>query len=327
MKVLLTGANGFVGSHILDVLCSLKIPTAILLRQTSSRKLIEHRLTEVEVRLGSLDDISLLKSALKDVTHIIHCAGLVRAIHKEDFFKANRDGTHNLVMAANEHHTQLKRFLLISSLAAIGPSEPDKPKKEEDPPAPVSIYGESKLAAEKVVLQKLQVEFTILRPPGVYGERDGEFLRLFKAVKNHIFPEFSGGRQQLSLVYAKDLADVTVKTLLEPRAAGKIFFVAHPEITTSKNLAEVVAKTINTWTVPLCLPVAMLYPVCLAQEIISRITGKPDVLDTQKYREFKAPAWICDVSKLRNELGIECRTNLSDGIAQTYQWYKQQGWL
>lgn len=326
MRVLLTGANGFVGSHILDELCERGIPTTIILRKTSSTRFIKHRFGEIKVLYGDLFDIDPIESAVKEATHIIHCAGLVRALKKEDFYKVNRDGTLNLVRAANRWGNQIKRFILISSLAAAGPSQPGSRRKETDQPAPVSEYGKSKLEAEIAVTTNCQSEFTILRPPGVYGPRDGEFFRLFSAINNHILPEIAA-RQELSLVYVKDLARVTVECLTAPAASKGIFFVASPEIVTSVNLARKIAEELKTWTIPLWMPVQALYPVCLAQEVISKLTKKPNVLSLDKYKELKAPAWTCDVSRLKTELGLECSTDLSSGISETVRWYKSEGWL
>lgn len=327
MRVLLTGANGFVGSHILDELCQRGIETAILLRSTSSTAMISQRLNQVEIVRGSLDDLSSLQKAVEKATHIIHCAGLVRALNPSEFFKVNCEGTKNLVSAVNSAGKNVERFVHFSSLAASGPSSPQQPRREEDEPSPISYYGESKLAGEKVVIGECKVNYTILRPPAVYGPRDGEFLRLFKAVKNHILPMFGGGKQPLSLVYVKDLASIAVETLFASAATGKIYFVASPEFTTALGIAETIKEVMNVWTVPLCLPVQGLYPVCLCQEIVSKITKKPSVLDRQKYKELSAPAWTCDVSKIRNELGLICKTSLKQGVEQTLQWYYSERWL
>lgn len=327
MQVLLTGANGFVGSHILDELCERGVQTSILLRSTSSTALIQHRLNQVKIIRGSLNDPDSLKNAVKTATHIIHCAGLVRALTPSDFFKANQEGTRNLVCAINEVGKDVKRLVLISSLAASGPSTAGVPRKEEDEPNPVSYYGKSKLAGEQEVIQNCQIEYCILRPPGVYGPRDGEFLRLFKAVKNHILPMFGGGKQELSLVYVKDLAYVCVEAAFSQKADRKIFFVAEPQTTTSGALARIIKEEMKTWTIPLYMPIQALYPVCLCQEFISKLTKKASVLDRQKYKELSAAGWACDVSRLKNELGLVCKTTLREGIRATLEWYKAEGWL
>ena len=327
MKVLLTGATGFVGSHILDVLRERGIDTVLLLRASSNRQFIERHIGQVEVRSGSIDDASSMVAAMRDVTHVIHCAGAVKALTTDGFFAVNERGTRNVVQAVNQRGGAIERLVHISSLAAAGPTFPDRPLREDDPPRPVSEYGRSKLAGERVVLDECRSEFVILRPPAVYGPRDGEFLRLFKAVQSHLLPRFGGGRQALSFVIVEDLARSAVNCLTVPAAAGQTYFVAAEEIATAGKLADEIAAVMQTWTLPLPLPTGILWPVCVAQEWISRRTGKANVLNRQKYAELRAPAWLCDAGKLMRETGVHCPILLRDGLARTLAWYREQKWL
>ena len=327
MKVLLTGANGFVGSHLLDRLRARAIDTAVLLRPDSSRRFIESHLPHLDVRIGSLEDSQSLDAALRGVTHVLHCAGCTRALRVSGFYEVNQHGTRRIVEAINRSRGPIQRLVHISSLAAVGPALPDRPAREEDPPNPVSEYGRSKLAGEQEVRGGCQSQYVILRPPAVYGPRDGEFLRLFQAVKAHLLPRFGGGRQPLSLVFVKDLAEAVVACLTHPAAAGKTFHVAPPEVVTTGALAGEIASQLGTWTVPVALPLAALRPVCWWQEAVSRLTGRPSVLSSQKYAELRAPGWVCDATRLRQDLGLVCATALRIGIGDTLAWYRQQGWL
>ncbi len=327
MKVLLTGANGFVGSHILDSLRARDVATAVLLRPSSNKQFIEPHLSRVEVRLGSIGDPASLREAMRDVTHVIHCAGATKALRVSGLYEVNQAGTRQVVEAVNQRRDQIQRLVHISSLAAAGPSSPAKPICETDVPQPVSEYGRSKLAGEREVTANCQTGFVVLRPPAVYGPRDGEFLRLFKAVKSHLLPRFSGGRQALSFIFVKDLAEAAVTALTHPAANGKTFFVAAPEIVTAGQLADAIAAQMNVWTLPLPLPTAILWPICALQEMLSRLTGKANVLSRQKYPELRAAAWVCDPTKLRQELGFACATDLKHGLAETLQWYRDQRWL
>ena len=327
MKVLLTGATGFVGSHILDALRVRGTSTILLLRQTSNRRFIETHLPHVEVRLGSISDPASLREALRDATHVIHCAGLTKALRHAEFFEVNRGGTRNVVEAVNQHRDQIQRLVHISSLAAAGPAAATNPAREDDPPNPVSEYGRSKLAGEREVREDCQTDFVVLRPPAVYGPRDTEFLRLFKAVKSHLLPCFGGGRQALSFVFVRDLAEAVVTSLTHPAAARGTFFVAAPAVVTARQLAEEMAAQMKVWTLPLPLPTPILWPVCALQEMVSRLSGRANVLSRQKYAELRASAWVCDPAKLRRELGFACATDLRKGIAETLAWYREQRWL
>ena len=327
MKVLLTGANGFVGSHILDCLADRGIATAALLRPGSDRRLIAGRLPGLDVRTGSIGDPASLDAALEGITHVIHCAGCTKAVRLADFREVNQAGTRRVVEAVNRRGDGVRRLVHVSSLAAAGPAAPGRPAVEGDEPRPVSEYGRSKLAGEEEVRSGCRVEHVIVRPPAVYGPRDEAFLPLFRAVRSHLRPLFGGGRMPLSLVFVKDLAGAVAACLTHPAAAGGTYYAASPQVVTSGELAAEIAARMNAWTIPLRLPVAALWPVCVAQEAVSRITGRPAILSRQKYAELRAPGWTCDPGRLRMDLGFTCGTGLRDGIARTLAAYRVEGRL
>lgn len=325
MNVLLTGANGFVGSHILDILLERGVQTAILLRPNSDRRFIAQHLSNAQVRTGSILEPDTLAPALNGVTHVIHCAGCTKSVRKEGFYEVNQTGTRNLVEAANRH-SQVERFVHISSLAVSGPATAASPARETDPPRPVSAYGQSKLAAEKEIKALCRTGSTIIRPPAVYGPRDYGFLPLFRAIARHVLPRPSAN-QGLSLVFVRDLAEAVVTCLGHPAAAGQTYFAASPEIVTAREMAETIATHAGHWTIPCPLPTWALWPLCIGQELLARATAKPRLLNMQKLAELRAPGWVCDPSLLKKEIGFECRTGLKQGIVETWEWYQDQGWL
>jgi nucleoside-diphosphate-sugar epimerase len=268
-------------------------------------------LPEVEVRPGSIGDPNSLRQAMDGITHVIHCAGATKAIRVSGFYDANQAGTRAVIDAINSQSGKIQRVVHISSLAAAGPALREMPAREDSPPRPVSEYGKSKLAGELEVSRHCRAEYVILRPPAVYGPRDVEFLRLFKAVKRHLLPKPSGG-QALSMIFVKDLAEAVVTCLTHPAAAGKTYFVASRDVVTARAMAEEIAAQMKVWTI---------------QEILSRLTGKPSVLSLQKFAELRAPGWVCDPSRLERETGCVCATTLKSGIAQTLSWYRQNRWL
>lgn len=319
---MLTGASGFVGSHVLDSLRCRGFPAVALVRKSSSQKLFAHHRDQIEVREAALDDFPSLRAALRDVTHVIHCAGCTKALRREDFFTVNQLGTRNLLRALPG---SIERFVLISSLAAAGPASPGAKVTEVDPPAPISDYGKSKLAAEEEVRNGAVCEYVILRPPAVYGPRDAEFLNLFRSVRRHVLP--SPPRQELSLVFVEDLAEAAVQVLNHPACRNQLYYVGHLETVTATDMARQIAAAMNTWTVNLPLPSSLLWAVCCGADVRARITRQAAVLGRQKFPELVAKAWTCNAARLRQDTGFECRTGLADGIRQTLKWYQENGWL
>ena len=260
MKVLLTGASGFVGSHILDSLRARGIATAVLLRPDSNKRFIEAHLPHLDVRTGSIGDPESLGAAMQDVTHVIHCAGCTKALRVSEFYEVNHIGTRHVVEAVNRQAGRIQRLVHISSLAAGGPARRTSPRaKTTRPIRSRNTAGASSPANRKC--GRCKPEYVILRPPAVYGPRDDAFLPLFKAVKAHVLPRFGGGRQPLSFVFVKDLAEAAVTCLTHPAAAGKTFYVASPEITRTRTGRRNRRADENVdAAVP--LPTAALWPLC-----------------------------------------------------------------
>lgn len=323
MKVLLTGASGFVGSHVLDALLVRAIPTCVLLRSSSSDRFLPADTALVGRCIASLEDPASLAGALRGVTHVIHCAGATRASSSQGFFEVNQLGTRKLLRALDT--SSVRRFIYVSSLAAAGPASRDCPSREDAAPAPVSVYGRSKLAGEHEVADTCPVAHVIVRPPAVYGPRDGEFLKLFKMVKSHILP--LPAPQPLSMVYVQDLAQVIVSCLEHPAAANRTLNVAADEVVTAGQMARQIAGEMDVSALTVPVPTLLLWPFCLFHQARSWVTGVPGVLSLQKYAELKAKGWVCDSSRMRKELGMECPTLLRQGIARTLRWYRENDWL
>lgn len=327
MRVLLTGGNGFIGSHILDCLRAEDHRVRLLLRKTSDTAFIEEHLPEVEVHYGSLLDADSLTEAAAGVECIIHCAGKTKAIDPEDYYRVNRDGTAHMVEAANRHRPAVRQFIHISSRAVNGPATAEDPAHEDDEPAPLSDYGRSKMEAEREVTDGCEVPWTVLRPSGVYGPRDTDFLGAFRAIRRHILPLFDGGNQSLNLVYGRDVAAATMRCLGEQKARNRIYNVASPRIYTTRDFLQDIAEVMGEWTLEVRMPSAALYPICLLHEWASHLTGRACILNRQKYKELRAPGWACSVERIREDLDFVCPTPLEEGIRATLEWYRREGWL
>ncbi len=326
MTVLLTGANGFVGSHILERLLAEDRPVRVLLREHSDTRFIAPLLTRVEIIRGSLDSPETLARAAAGATHVIHCAGATRSVTADGLFPVNHQGARHLVQAVNAAGA-CRRLVLLSSLAVGGPGTRAHPTREDTPPRPLSAYGRSKLAAERVVETECHTESVILRLAAVYGPRDREFLRLFRAARLGLLPVFDGGRQELSLVFAPDAAEVVTRALDAPSPPGLVVNVAAPEALTAGELAREIARAAGRRVRRVSLPRGLLPLICGLAAAAARATGRATLLAHGKYRELIAPGWVADTGRLRQWLGAVCATPPAEGLAATWQWYRQAGWL
>ena len=320
-----TGASGFVGSHIADELLRSGARVRCVLRRSSSRRWLEGK--PVEIVKAPLDDPAALAEAVAGATWIVHAAGLTSARNAAEFHEANVGGTERMIRAALTVGEPLRRFLLISSQAAAGPSLNGMPVTEAHPPRPVSAYGESKLRAEELVLQmRNRLPVCSIRPPAVYGPRDEATFKVFAAVKRHIHPVLHrGGR--FSLVHAEDLARACRLALEDDRAMGEVYFVAEPESTDYDRMGNAAKLALDTWAFRFEPPAWLLSLGGLAGEALGALTNRPPFLSRQKLREIQSGDWICSSAKIRGALGWAPEMPLGAGFRQTAAWYREVGWL
>jgi nucleoside-diphosphate-sugar epimerase len=327
MNVLLTGANGFVGSHILDELRETGLEVSILLRRTSATRFIERHVNDgITVHYGSLDDTAALAHAMEDAEAVVHCAGKTKALGEHEYNDVNKVGTQNIVRAAAQNG-KLRHFVFVSSLAVSGPGTPTQPARETDPPNPVTVYGKSKLAGEEAVTSQCPAPWTILRPAAVYGPRDRDFLPLFRAARRGIVPLPGGGRQVLSFVYGRDVAAAVNRCLGREEAFGKIYNIAAEPPCAATEFAQTLARAMGTRARTVSIPGPVLYIACVGQEWMSRWRRRTHALSRQKWAELRAPGWVCATDRIRQDLGFTAPTPLADGVTRTAAWYKRQGWL
>lgn len=320
-----TGASGFVGSHIADELLRRGARVRCVLRRTSSRRWLEGK--PLEIVTAGLDDPAALAGAVAGATWIVHAAGLTSARNAAEFHEANVGGTERMIRAALTVGSPLRRFLLISSQAVSGPSRDGMPVSEAHPPRPVSAYGESKLRAEELVLQtRNRLPVCSIRPPAVYGPRDEATFKVFAAVKQHIHPVLHrGGR--FSLVHAEDLARACCLALEDDRATGEVYFVSEPESTDYDRMGNAAKLALDTWAFRFEPPAWLLALGGLAGEAVGALTNRPPFLSRQKLREIQSGDWICSSAKIRGALGWTPEMPLVAGFRQTAAWYREAGWL
>ena len=322
---LVTGASGFVGSHIVDELLRRGARVRCLLRATSSRRWLEGK--PIEVAPGDVCEPSGLEAAVEGADWIVHAAGLTRARDAAEFHRANATGTGHLVDAALRASPSPRRFLYISSQAAAGPSRNGSPVTEDLPPRPFSAYGETKLLGETTVMRAAdRLPVVTIRPPIVYGPRETSLLKYFRAVKNHLRPE-PGGPRSFSIVYAEDHARAVWECLTQERAVGQIYFVGGPDITSVREVGDLIERAVGTWAIRFPIPSALLQAGALAGEAIGSVTGRTPFFSREKFREITAGPWTVSSRKIREELGWASATALEPGVHATARWYREAGWV
>ncbi len=322
---LVTGASGFVGSHIVDELLRRGARVRCLLRSTSSRRWLEGK--PLEFAEGDVRIPDGLDAAVAGADWIVHAAGRTHAPSAEEFHRANVRGTELILNAALHASPAPKRFLYISSQAAAGPSRDGVPVTEDEEPRPVSAYGASKLAGEKLVMRAAdRLPVAALRPPPVYGPRDKELLKYFRAVKWHLRPRLPGSAR-FSIVYALDLARAVWGALTKDPAAGRVYFVAGPDVTTYGETGSAIENAFGAWAVSVPVPAFVLQAVGLAGELEGALTHRPALLTRAKIREIILGEWIVSSARIRAELGWSPATTLEQGMKETARWYREAGWV
>ncbi len=324
MNVLVTGATGFVGGHLVDQLLDRGDQVTALVRSPPKAA----RLAERGVRLvvGDLGDPAALAAGAAGQDIVYHVAGLTGAPTEAGLMAANRDGTAQLA-AAVANAAPGARVVLVSSLAAAGPSRRGAPHAAADERAPVTAYGRSKLASEDA-LRRSNVPFVIVRPPIVYGPRDRDGLYdIFRAARLGIGPIFGDGTMELSFIHAADLAAALRLAGTHPDAAGATFYASHPERVTSAELLDLIGRQhqgplhrirIPRWTAGAALAVTGAW---------SRLTGRRTILFPDKIHELFQEAWTADPARFTAATGWRATWDLERGLAHTAQWYREHGWL
>ncbi len=322
MKALVTGATGFVGSHLVEALRRRGDEVTALVR--SPRK--AEALAPLGLRLvsGDLDDPASLARAAAGQDVVFHVAGLVAAKDEAEFLRCNRDGTASMVAAASG--AGAPRFVLVSSMAAGGPARPGRPLTGTEPAHPVSAYGRSKLAAEAAVTAGT-LPWVIVRPPTVYGPRDREVLKVFRMARLGVAPVFGGGGQQLSAVHGADLADALVAAGTAASTVGKIYYACHPEIATSAEFVRAVGRAMGRRLSLVPIPAPVGRSLLAVTEAAARIAGRRTILTRDKANEFFQEAWTGDPGPLSRDSGWRAVHDLRSGLADTYRWYRDAGWL
>lgn len=316
MKVLITGASGFIGYHLVDFLHKEGFKIKCLVRKTSNVKNIADK---SELVYGEITVPESLPDAVKDVDYIIHGAAVVKALSSSEYYKVNTLGTINLFKAVLTNNPNLKRFVYISSQAASSPSE--TPISEDYPSSPVTSYGKSKLEAERFLEENYdKIPITIIRPSAVYGTYDKEFLPVYKMIKYGFEILVKGGKTKLSMVYVKDLVKSIFLAMTSEKTISKKYFSAHPEVIYLSDFYREIEKALGKkFVLRVPIPVSLLYLLALLNTSLSKITRKPSMFNYDKINEIKN-SWVCSPENIVKDTGMRYEYPISIGVPETIKW-------
>lgn len=331
-RALVTGGTGFVGSNLVAELRARGISVRCLIRNPGRGG--DLAALGAELCAGSLQDPQSIVRAVTDVDVVYHVAGRVAALKRAEFFVDNVEGTRAVMQACSECD-QPPTVVMVSSLAAGGPTIPGQPRRETDANTPVSAYGMSKLAAEQAATEFAdRVRLSIVRPPVVFGPADRNSLQLFKSVlvtHLHLVPGLR--RMPMSLVHVNDLCTGMIElaergsrvTTNDPSAG--IYYITSGPTSTYSDMGRLAATSLGRRVLVVPTPKVIFWLTGGMGEVFGRLRKHPVLLNWDKMREAVASGWECSDEKLRREVGYHPPLSLEQRFADTANWYREHGWL
>jgi nucleoside-diphosphate-sugar epimerase len=328
VRWLVTGATGFIGTTLVERLLSRGDEVRALVRDPGRAS--ELRTMGAELVRGDVARPESLSSAVPEVDVVVHLAGLVKALTREELFAVNAEGTRTLAgVAARSGRT---KFVLVSSLAAAGPSTPVRRRLETDRPAPVSMYGQSKLAAEDALRSFApELHASIIRPPIVYGPRDKEFLpSLFRLARTGVIAKSGMGEKHYSLIHVDDLVAMIIDVAergarVDEAGSSGVYFCADGVDYTWEAIARGAMTALGRRGAVVPVPEVITWIAAGASSAAARLTGRPAILSLDKMMEIREPAWTCSSDKARRELGWKPTVPFAEGMRNSVRWFRERG--
>jgi dihydroflavonol-4-reductase len=327
VTVLVTGASGFIGSHLVERLLSEGAAVHCLIRPVSPRGGAVRYLPPQGASpvLGDLVTGVGVQDALAEVSIVFHLAGVTKALRNADYYAGNVTATETLVRAMSAGSA---RLIHVSSLAAMGPSPDGAPLREDRAPHPLTHYGKSKLEGEQAVRRSAVAgRATVIRPPVVYGPRDSDVYRVFKAAASGAMVRIGRAESYFSFIYVADLVDGLILAAGCAQAAGRDYFLANREPVSWTEFSVIAGATMMKSLRIFTLPVWAAYLAGTGAELLARLKQKPAILSRDKLLDVRQRYWVCDTARAAAELGFEAQTSLREGVATTLEWYRQAQWL
>jgi dihydroflavonol-4-reductase len=321
-----TGANGFVGSHLVDYLIQKNFEVRCIVRKSSNLQWLQGK--ELKIFDCGLFDKEGLRVAFKDVNYIFHVAGVVKAKDEAGYFKGNVESTKILLEVAEELKDQIRKFVVVSSQTVSGPASKDKPVTEEMVPNPLTTYAKSKLKQEQLALSfKDKFPVTICRAPAIYGERDTEIFIYFQVFNRGLTTMIGFDKKELSLLHVSDLAEGLFLAAVSENSNGKIYFISSEKFYTWDEVGNITSQVLSKKAIRIRIPHFIVFIIAAFAQFFAMFSSKPATLNIEKAKDLVQSYWICDTSKAMRELEYRQKVSLEEGIKRTCEWYKKMKWI
>ena len=325
-STLVTGATGFIGSHLVDALLARGCKVHCVVRETSNLQWLDK--SRVILHTGDLHQPETYQECLSEVDYVFHSAGITRANNRHDYLHNNARVGIPFYRSCVEHGKQIKGVVHVSSLAAVGPTLPEQKVDEDTPCHPLTYYGKSKLTGEEIALgYASDLPMVVLRPPVVYGERDVNFFTYLKAIHWRMAIKIGTTPRTLSLIHVKDLVDAMIRAAEAPDPDQNVFFVTDGGTYSWDDVANAAMKALGVRAQTIIIPVSLMGFAAMVSEFLAKMRNRTPLIDRQRMIDLRQSSWTASSERFFNHYSFRPQLDLDQGMKQTCAWYKHQGWL
>lgn len=327
MNIVITGSNGFIGRNLLNELLR-KFPDAkIKCLVRSLKKSDNERVENIPVNYLDLNSI-LASGCIENADYIFHVAGVTKSATKKGFWEGNVIPTQNLVEAVKRLNKNIKRFLIVSSHAASGPSDfIDHYKNESEQDKPSELYGKSKLAGEMILRSQETIPYTVIRPGGVYGPGDVDFLNIFKMTKMGINVYAGVKHKYISLIFSEDLVEAIINSAFSENTINKKYFIVEDHPVRWQQIHEEIFSIAEKKHFDISIPLPLISFFANFGSLYSILFKKQSIFNKNKIDMSRPSFWIASNESAKKDFGFKTKYSMRESLEKTFNWYLEKGWL
>ena len=324
MKILITGASGFIGSYLVEKALEKNWDVTAAVRKTSDKTYLQDkRIRFLELDFGNEQQLTEKLKQTGGFDYVIHNAGATKVLNAADYFYTNTEHTERFVRALA--YIPPRKFVFVSSLAALGPANPNSIIRADDIPHPISAYGESKLEAENFLEKACPFPYIVVQPAGVYGPRDKDLFTVFQILARGIDVQLGSEAQKISLIHAQDLTEA-IYTVMEFGTDSKKYIINDGTNYLSSDLSDAIKKAFNKKAVKINIPLSVVRLIANVSEKIGKLRNKTTMIYPERI-EMSISNWHTEKPAIFSELNFKPHFDLYTGIKQTADWYKKEKWI